>query len=167
MDACDGHDDGSTAIRIQNINSSSKLQKKKKILLWGCSGSLCWCFIWSIRASAPKNSLWQMGQEVAFGPPISAACCCRTPRCNWSSCKQKSVKPLIHYILSSSLPLRYVSLSLTPWRSLCRICCNGTVDFWRVPPERRDCVSVAADWTAEWMRDRIRGGGICRGVHLK
>lgn len=49
-------------------------------------GSLCVFFICSIRASAPKNSLWQIGQDVALGPPINAACCCNTPKCSCSSC---------------------------------------------------------------------------------
>lgn len=49
-------------------------------------GSLCECFICSISASAPRNSLWQIGQDVAFGPPINAACCCKTPKCSCSSC---------------------------------------------------------------------------------
>lgn len=48
-------------------------------------GSLCECFICSIRASAPKNSLWHIGHDVAFGPPMRAACCCKTPKCNCNS----------------------------------------------------------------------------------
>lgn len=44
-------------------------------------GSLWVCFMCSIRASAPRKSLWQTGQLVALGPPRRAACCWNTTRC--------------------------------------------------------------------------------------
>lgn len=50
-------------------------------------GSLCVFFMCSTRASPPNTTLWHIGQGVAVAPPImSAACCCKTPRCSWSSC---------------------------------------------------------------------------------
>lgn len=48
--------------------------------------SLCTFFMWSISASVPRKSLWHTGHDVALGPPMSAACCCKTPRCSCSSC---------------------------------------------------------------------------------
>lgn len=50
-------------------------------------GSLWVFFMCSTRASPPNTTLWHIGQGVAVAPPImSAACCCKTPRCSWSSC---------------------------------------------------------------------------------
>lgn len=50
-------------------------------------GSLCVFFMCSTSASPPNTTLWHIGQGVAVAPPIiSAACCCKTPRCSWSSC---------------------------------------------------------------------------------
>jgi len=51
-------------------------------------GSLCVCFMCSMRASPPRNSLWQIGQDVALGPPIRAACCCNTGTRSCSSCER-------------------------------------------------------------------------------
>lgn len=50
-------------------------------------GSLWVFFMCSTRASPPNTTLWHIGHGVAVAPPImSAACCCKTPRCSWSSC---------------------------------------------------------------------------------
>lgn len=49
-------------------------------------GSLCVVFICSTSASPPNRTLWQIGHGVAEAPLIiKAACCCKTPRCSWSS----------------------------------------------------------------------------------
>lgn len=68
-------------------------------------GSLCVCFMCSISASPPRNILWQSGQEVAFGPPMSAACCCNRPIHCWQNCA------LIHRVQSnqSRWPARWSS----------------------------------------------------------
>jgi hypothetical protein len=41
-----------------------------------------------MRASPPRNSLWHIGQDVALGPPIRAACCCNTGTRSCSSCER-------------------------------------------------------------------------------
>lgn len=64
-------------------------QKPANTLIWyllatpEAFGSLWVCFICSIRASPPKNILWHRGHDVAFGPPIRAACCCNRPIHCW------------------------------------------------------------------------------------
>lgn len=55
----------------------------------GLLGSLWECFMWSMRASVPRKILWQTGQEVVLGPPIRAACCCKTSTRSSASCNTK------------------------------------------------------------------------------
>jgi hypothetical protein len=52
-------------------------------------GSLWVCFMCSMSASPPRNNLWQMGHDVAFGPPIRAACCCNTGTRSCNSCERR------------------------------------------------------------------------------
>ena len=47
------------------------------------AASLWTCFMCSMRASLPRNNLWQSEQQVVLGPPIRAACCFgKTKRAN-------------------------------------------------------------------------------------
>lgn len=74
-------------------------------------GSLCVCFMCSMRASPPRNILWQRGQEVAFGPPISAACCCNRP----IHCWQKSALGVVG-------PAEPNDASHSVWQELSCVC---------------------------------------------
>ena len=42
------------------------------------TASLWTCFMCSISASLPRKSLWHKEQHVVLGPPINAACYCKT-----------------------------------------------------------------------------------------
>lgn len=64
--------------RMSNLLYGTKKYVRYLLATPVAFGSLCACFMWSMRASPPRNNLWQSGQAVAFGPPMRAACCCNT-----------------------------------------------------------------------------------------